>query len=258
MESFFDFLIDNPVIAIILISWLFSALFGKKNKEKRAEQKKATEKKAEQKKAAWKEAIADAKNSPNSTFRNAISKLEEAIDQAERNLNAKAQKAQATAGNPPKPKVPVAVISPPASPAYDPYAFHSLTTSEDRTLEGRDYDSTAKDYDLTADDYDLTAKDYDVAVQNFDKSVKGFDSDSDAYAFHLAGKGPAQRDFHQSNFRAFQSAHGLSKEDQTAGRDAYDRPSASKIASSLFANRNDVRRAFIMQEILNRPRGLRR
>lgn len=256
MESFFEFLIDNPVIAIILISWLFSVLFGKKNKEKKEEQKKIAEQKAAEKKAARKAAIAEATATANATarspFRDALSKLEEAIDQAEKNFNATAQKAQAPARTKSARKVPVAVISPPApaKQSSDPYAFHSLMNPEGRTLEGKDYDSTVKDYDLTADDYDLT-------VKSFDSAARGFETNTDAYAFRSVTKPPAKRDFHTSNFRAFQIAHGLSKQDRVASPDTYGTRSASSIAASLFSNPNDVRRAFIMQEILNRPRGFR-
>lgn len=251
MESFFDFLIDNPVIAIILITWIFSALFGKKNKEKKAAEK-----------AKQKEKLANATAGTKSPFRDAISKLEEAIDQAERKAETpkppKVPKKAKAPVSQPAPETQIARISAPAERSSDPYAFRSLFKPEDRTLEGKDYDSTAKDYDLTADDYDLTAKDYDVTVKNYDASVKGFDGSSDSYAFHSVTKQPAKQDYHLTNFRAFQAAHGLSKQERAEGRHQPARPSTASLAASLFSSPTDVRRAFIMQEILNRPRALRR
>lgn len=250
-----DFLLDNPVIAIIIISVLYSFFFGKKKKDGAGEAARAA-REEEPKQQSQLSKVQQA--------------LKKAMEEAEQELNRNKQNKPLPPSVMPEPtpSVPVARIEP---AQRDPFAFRSVMSGENApSLESRsqDYDLTAKDYDLTTQDYDHstkdydhTAKDYDIEAEDYDLTTKSYDTvapasrSGDPFAYHAAIDKPAEVEYHLTGFQGFHEAQGLSVRDRASVEvQMRDQPPSFV----LFTSPEDLRRAFVMREILDKPKALRR
>lgn len=218
-----DFLFDNPFLLVILLFWLFSAIFGKK-KGKAGEKGNA---------------VAEPKQNRRQVPRK--ERYRELMEQLEGQLNPRpANTARTiTVAEP-------AVVAPPAPvpvpQASDPYAFHSASG-----LESRPGPAASESLD-----YDLSATDYDTAIE-------GRIGRGGGYEYRPTIDEPEEEEYHLKGFREFQAAHGLTEKDRVEVKVAEPtarRNSAPAIAS-LLANPDELRRAFLLQEIFGKPKGLR-
>jgi|GEM_PF-3507013 len=168
------------------------------------------------------------RNARKPQFREVVNRLEQAVEEAQRKYG------DANRPDPPKnvQYVPASPVATPPVAEPDPFAFHSLLEPSARASEAIDYDIAAQDYDITGASYDAGA------------GPRVFPSATDDEAYHI------------NSFRGFHMAHGLSSKDREA-IDAEAVESTRSAVSSLFSGPGDLRRAFIMQEILGPPKGLR-
>jgi hypothetical protein len=116
----------------------------------------------------------------------------------------------------------------------DPFAFRSLMQNGPMDKDVRE----SADYDKTAVDYD---------------------TDSSKFAFRSASAEPESKEYHLGGFQQFRSAGGMSV-DQARPVVAEDagQPDQATILVALLTRPEEIKRAVIMQEILGKPKSLRR
>lgn len=243
MSGLFDFIVSHPYIIILLIFWIVSQLVGKK---KVAEKKQAAEARRAQivQERATRPPIgttAPAASSSNERLATAELSLKRVMEQADREFFTATPAADTPSGIPvataatSKSNTVLEALGPGAKD--DPFAFHSLLHKDD------DADAKRTDYDIKGIDYDIKGIDYDTQSQGF--------------GFREAIKETTEQAFHLSGFQGFQSAQGLSQSDR---RDVMsDAAHAVKNEGMYLAmGPDDIRRAIVMREILDRPKALRR
>ncbi len=213
-----DFLFDNPFLLVILLFWLFSAIFGKKKQKAGEKGTAVAEPKPGRKGGSRKE-----------RYRELMEQLE-----GQFNTGAAATSGATVVAEPVAVPPPVAVPAPAAS---DPYAFHTASG-----LESRPGPAASESLD-----YDLSSTDYDTRLER------------GSYEYRSPINEPEEQEYHLAGFREFQAAHGLTEKDRMAA--AADEPAARRdpvpAIASLFASPEELRRAFLLQEIFGKPKGLR-
>jgi hypothetical protein len=239
-----DFLLDNPYIAIFVLYGLFSLLFGKKKKGA-AEQAKQARGAARIAKGAGAQAqVTQAAGNEDAEVQAQASqvKYRSKIEEALRNAMKEADREffeerplaeERPAGKPLQPKTvtPAGMVD---SAKADPFAFHSVMSGGE--MSGGEKGKI---------DYDLTGVDYDTQKP-------------DAFAFHEASAKPAEQEYHLTGFQAYHSAHGLSAEDRQKIA-AGDVPAAFEAGPAFsVSNPAELRRAIIVQEVLGKPKALRK
>ena len=218
-----DFLFDNPFLLVILLFWLFSTIFGKKKQKAGEKGTTVAETKPDRKGGTRKE------------------RYRELMEQLEGQLNAGTASTSRTIAV----AEPVAVAPPPAvpaPPASDPYAFHSASGLESRPGPAP---SESIDYDISATDYDTP--------------LEGGSRRGGSYEYRPTIDEPEEQEYHLTGFREFHAAQGLTEKDRMEVKSA--EPAARRASvpaiDSLFASPDELRRAFLLQEIFGKPKGLR-
>jgi hypothetical protein len=149
--------------------------------------------------------------------------LDKKMEEAIRRFEARASGSSGAGASTPVPPPPVdrvKTVPPVEAPAESgSYAFHSLMN---RTAPRRDYDL-----------------------------------DPGAFNYRSAVDEPAEQEFHLKGFSGFRTAHGLGVA-QPAGEDVYDAAERFDAIQDIIGDRQSIRHAIIISEILGKPRALRR
>jgi hypothetical protein len=237
----FDFFANNPVVVLAIIFVLIRLLRGSKG-NKPAAQKGAAASGGKKARLANLEELRDAVERQSSSGRGGKARasrlgdlkaaLDDAMREADRQFSSGDRTAPADAGGTPRAEAPAALPSPASA---DPYAFHSLMNKE----EGAVADTSRVDYDTTATDYD----------------TKG-----DAFAFRSSSREPVDEEYHLKGFKKFKRAGGLTTDPvkvRAVGEDVGVEDDSDPLLIAM-ADHDQLRRAVILQEILERPLALRR
>jgi hypothetical protein len=237
----FDFFANNPVVVLAIIFVLIRLLRGSKG-NKTAAQKDRPAPGGKQARLANLQELRDAVERQSSSGRGGKARagrlgdlkaaLEDAMREADRQFSAGDRTAPADAGSTSPAEVPAALPSP--APA-DPYAFHSLMNRG----EGAVADTSRVDYDTTATDYDTRG---------------------DAFAFRSSSREPVDEEYHLKGFKKFRRAGGISTDPvkvRAVGEDVGVEDEGDPLLIAI-ADHDQLRRAVILQEILERPLALRR
>lgn len=240
-----DFLQDNFWIILGVAIWLFSSLFGDKNKkaEKEAKRKELMEKARQQRQAAKGEVsrqfqeIAARQSETEGSIPNSLKAL---IAEAERRIQEGISEAE-----PPKPSP----SAPPKKPA-ERQQIRELVNMPNADFESFDAmptaDQRSKPFEFRSQTENVTERiDYDTQTQSF--------------GFNEPIKEPVDQQYHTSGFQSFHAAHGFTHpggksrivEAATVDEEHSD-------YEGVFSNTDDVRRIMILKEILDKPIALRR
>ncbi len=237
----FDFIVSHPYVIIVLIFWIVSQLAGKK---KAAEKKQAAETRrahVAQARGSRQPAgtTAPAASSSNERLATAELSLKRVMEQADRQFFSSAPPVESTTVQRVSTDAPASAATSKSNTVLealgpgakdDPFAFHSLLHKDE------DADANRTDYDIKGIDYD---------------------TQSQAFGFREAIKETTEQAFHLSGFQGFQSAHALSQAERR-----------EVMSDAAYADRNEgmnlvmgpdeIRRAIVMREILDKPKALRR
>jgi hypothetical protein len=219
MDDLLYFITKNPVAAIFVAWFLYRFFFGGKNKANKAqEQQHAQMKAGGTRKKSFQERLEEA--------------LKEAQSAAQPNARSGQptllETARAAVQQPARQAVPQPVVtsvttgtSPQsASGTNDPFAFHSLMSQKQERA-----------------DYDLN---------------------KEAFAFHNPLNETTEQEFHLKGFTGFHTAQGLSHESPIMSPQPQGTKAQESRVPDFLGVAGGLHRAIILNEILGRPRALRR
>lgn len=238
----FDFIVSHPYIIIVLIFWIVSQLAGRKKaaeKKQAAETRRAQVAQARASRPPIGTTAPTGSSSSNERLATAELSLKRVMEQADRQFFSSTSSAEApvvlrastdapASATTSKSNTVLEALGPGAKD--DPFAFHSLLHKDN-------------DADAKRTDYDIKGIDYDTQTQ--------------AFGFHEAIKETTEQAFHLTGFQGFQSAQGLSLAErrEVMSDAAY---AEKNEGMNLGMGPDDIRRAIVMREILDRPKALRR
>lgn len=233
-----------PIILGILF-WLFSSLFGDKNKkaEKEAKQKELMEKARQQRQAAKGEVkrqfqeIAARQSETEGSIPNSLKAL---IAEAERRIQEGISEAEQ-----PKATSPVT----PAKPS-ERQQIRELVNMPDADFESFDATPTA---DQRSNPFEFRSQTEKV-TERID-----YDTQTRSFGFNEPIKETVDQQYHTSGFQNFHAAHGFT---HPGGKsrivEAATVDEEHSEYEGVFNNTDDVRRIMVLKEILDKPIALRR
>ena len=247
----FDFISDNPVAAIFILYGLYRLLRRKKSPAAGSDAASAQAAKA---RAAANEARLRASNrkaaATASSMRSAAmpleQRLQEIAQQYERTRDSGVRRSVSDVARIERPDAAAGIVA-----AGGERMRPESASLEAASLESESYDSRPREHEI--DRTSETAVDYDKRSQAFEyrSAMKVADS-----AFHLAAFEDEHDPFKSGldSFKGFQSASGA----HVGTAEVEHIEAESTVVGSLFGSGPaDVRRAFLLSEILGRPQSVR-
>ncbi len=217
MEGILEFLKENPFWAVVILVWIFNALFGKKKEDPKKKNAQAAKSGSKISSAQAPAAPAAPGNSVREMIAEAERKMRAALEQTDVEMKRDSRSLKAKiAEEATKPPAPVA-----SAPEAGPETFQAL----DGGIRARE-------------DYDMRTR---------------------AYEYHSAVEGSAEKIYH-TKFNTFQSAQGLSHDKPKTRREVEApqiAPTEAHPLAGLLSGPDDLKRMFILKEILDKPKALR-